>query len=260
MSNFIDNELKESKKYNLTKTDNLLDLMVDNVAKVEAMIRNDSTYRKASSKLSAPNGKYKGSTAYWIAQFDSFVKTCSNNDEINKTTEYINLIRNIIEAIDRENITHLNSDKVGIDELTERVCLHNLSELIKLLKNPSPEYLLIKELSSLTYPTSKSIKGYNYKARENFSFATKFCHYMAFYLFAGTKEADNFSIYDNVLDKAIRFYKDDTISGNKHQKKIKFEGNYSLYISFIDSIISNVGNHISRNGFDHLLWYYYKGE
>ena len=43
MSNFIDNELKESKKYNLTKTNNLLDLMVDNVAKVEAMIRNDST-------------------------------------------------------------------------------------------------------------------------------------------------------------------------------------------------------------------------
>ncbi len=43
MSNFIDNELKELKKYNLTKTNNLLDLMVDNVAKVEVMIRNDST-------------------------------------------------------------------------------------------------------------------------------------------------------------------------------------------------------------------------
>ena len=255
MSNLIDNELKSSRKYNLTVTGNKVDLTLDNVAKVEAMIRYDSAYRKASSSNSIPVGKYKGSTPYWIKQLDIYLKRKSDNK-----FEYKNLIRNIIEAVDRENSTHLNSDKVGVDELTERVCLYSSDDLIDLLKNPSPEYKLIKELSSATHPTGKSEKGNNYKARENFSFATKFCHYMAINLFAGTKEADNFSIYDNVLDGAIRLYKDDTVPGNKHHKKIKFEGDYFLYISFIDSIIATFGNKISRNGFDHLLWYYYKGE
>jgi len=255
MSNLIDSELSLSLKHNLTKTGNLVDLTPENVAKVEAMIRYDSAYRKASSSASAPNKKYKGSTPYWIKQFSNLIVSVN----IDKT-EYKRLIQKIVESVDRENSTHLNSDKVGIVEITERICLYEPKELIELLKNPKPDYRLIKDLSMPTHPTGKSNKGNDYKARENFSFATKFCHYMAINLFAGKLEADNFSIYDNVLDKAIRLYKDDTVPGNKHRKKIVFQGNYNTYINFIDEIITKSGNKISRNGFDHLLWYYYKGE
>ena len=82
------------------------------------------------------------------------------------------------------------------------------------MKEPASEdYKLIKELSAPTNPDSKNKpnrgNAYKYKPRENFSFATKFCHYMAMYLFDGKNYADNFSIYDNVLDKAIRKYADD---------------------------------------------------
>jgi hypothetical protein len=255
MSNLIDIELLLSQKHNLSKTDGLLDLTSENVAKVEAMIRYDSAYRKASSADSAPNKKYKGSTPYWIKQFSDLIKSSPIDEQ-----EYKNLIRKIVESVDRENSTHLNSDKVGIVEISDRICSYEPKELIELLRKPTPDYKLIKNISLPTHPTGKSHKGNDYKARINFSFATKFCHYMAINLFAGESEADNFSIYDNVLDKAIRLYKDDEVPGNKHHKKIVFEGNYETYINFIDDIILQRGNEISRNGFDHLLWYYYKGE
>lgn len=34
---------------------------------------------------------------------------------------------------------------------------------------------------------------------------------------------------------------------------------YREYSEIIDKILDKSGNKISRNGFDHLLWYYYKG-
>ena len=42
-----------------------------------------------------------------------------------------------------------------------------------------------------------------------------------------------------------------------------FENDYKKYIGYIDSIRNKAeelyGKKISRNGFDHLLWYYHKG-
>ena len=35
--------------------------------------------------------------------------------------------------------------------------------------------------------------------------------------------------------------------------------NYPVYSRTIDAIIEAAGTEISRNGFDHLVWYYYKG-
>ena len=44
----------------------LVALTIENVAKVEAMIQNDSAYRKSSDKNAGPDKDYKGSTAYWM--------------------------------------------------------------------------------------------------------------------------------------------------------------------------------------------------
>ena len=42
-----------------------------------------------------------------------------------------------------------------------------------------------------------------------------------------------------------------------------YENNYANYISYIDEIRDKAskkyGHKISRNGFDHLIWYYHKG-
>ena len=63
---------------------------------------------------------------------------------------------------------------------------------------------------------------------------------------------DNFSIYDNVLNKALPIY----------IKKYNLDGydpdSYSSYYKCIGEIIKCSGENLSRNGFDHLIWYYYK--
>ena len=64
-------------------------------------------------------------------------------------------------------------------------------------------------------------------------------------------EQDNFSIYDNVVAQNI----------GKYAKCYEIENpndisyNYKSFITSVDAIIKKSGNKISRNGFDHLLWY-----
>lgn len=87
------------------------------------------------------------------------------------------------------------------------------------------------------------------------AFATKFCHYVCFYVFEGQPEQDNFSIYDNVVAGILPYY---AIKYKIDYKKVDFK-KYSQYIGLVDEIIRRSGSNISRNGFDHLLWYYYKG-
>ena len=92
--------------------------------------------------------------------------------------------------------------------------------------------------------------------RHNISFASKFCHYLCFWLFENEPEADNYSIYDsfvrNKLPDYIEHYKID-------RKGINLD-DYKDYRFIIIQILEKSGNKISRNGFDHLLWYYYKGK
>lgn len=252
--NSIKNELKEAENYMLDIDENIVKITLKNVASVEAMIKNDSAYLRAGDKNSEPqiskNGKinYKGSSAYWISQLKEILidgKQLSNDNHT-----YEKCIKESIDAIDRENSTHLNADKVGRDEIFDRIMQIDKNELIELLKEPvKDDYKLIKIIGEKTS-----------KERENFSFATKFCHYACFYLFEGEKEQDNFSIYDGVLANAIP----------KYCKKFKieigdwqFKGNYKKYIEVIDEIRNKAyekyGYLVSRNGFDHLIWYFHKG-
>lgn len=233
-----------------------VELTEDNAARVEAMIASNSTYKNSSNSTCGPKGKYKGSTAYWVKAFENCVKNNSGN--------YQNIIRNIVEAVDRENSTHLNADKAGYDEITKRILGYKPPKLIDLLENPNPlkgpKYVLIDVLSKPVQSTITKNGQVIFKSRSNFSFATKFCHYMAFYLFDGKPEQDNFSIYDGIMEKAIR----------KHAKQLgiaipkganSFKGDYVAYMDTIDKVrkaCKNNGQDISRNGLDHLLWYYYK--
>ena len=98
-----------------------------------------------------------------------------------------------------------------------------------------------------------------FKSRTNQSFASKFCHYACLYVFKGNKEADNFSIYDKILETVLPWYWSRFKVGEL-KKSGKF--NYEEYSEVIDEIRienSKNGYMISRNGLDHLLWYYHKG-
>lgn len=243
--NQIQKELKLSKE-KLLKTfsdvPDLVELSIENVAIVEAMIQNDSAYIKSGSKEAVPTHKkdgsvqYGGSTAYWMTQLKIFL-------EQNKHPQftYGEIISKAVETVDRENSTHLNADKIGRKEITNRIL--NIKNLKNKLKNANLD--LIETISAKTSAKTR--------ARVNLSFASKFCHYACFYLFEGLPEQDNYSIYDNVVKKVLQKYV------NYYHLPTRDLDNYKNYQKTIDEIITQSKSHISRNGFDHLLWYYFKG-
>lgn len=243
MENKIQKELKASRKYDLKRTklkdgQYLVRLTQDNVARVEAMIRQDSNYSNSSK------AENKTSSAYWLDKLKNIL--------INNSTEnYKTVIENCVEKIDIENSTHLNADGVGRKEMGERLCKLDSKMLLQYLKEPKQDnYELIRILSEPTHPIDS-----HKHARRNKSFASKFCHYACMSLFTGN-EQDNFSIFDSILCDAIPLYAD---YYNIEISK-KFPTSYSEYMSVIDQIIQQSGDEISRNGFDHLVWYFHKAK
>ena len=243
--NKIEQELKVSKKYYLgqKKSRELVDLTSDNVARIEAMIVNDSDYATACN----PD---VDSTAKWMIELR---KCLMENSSKYKFDE---IVENCVKYVDKENSTHLNADGVGIKELTERI-KNMKTTLLNDLKNPQNNgYRIIKDLSEATNPNPQNNNGKKYHPRKNYSFASKFCHYACFYLFKGLNEQDNFSIYDNIVANSITKYAS-LYNINMDDYK-NFRSDYSSYIKLVDAIIEASGNKISRNGFDHLLWYFHK--
>jgi hypothetical protein len=249
----INKELEKAKDYMLTtikdeKGEELVELSFENVAKVEAMIQNDSAYRKSSDKNAGPDKNYKGSTAYWMTQLKNMII-----EHLPVSSSYEKILEGAIEAVDRENSTHLNADKCGEDcgrkEIRDRLLYiinNKEEEFIKSLKRPiQTDFFLFKEIARKT----KTPRG-----RNNPSFASKFCHYACFYLFEGMPEQDNYSIYDKVLKDALPKY----INHYLKTENINLD-DYPIYYNTIGEIIKESGSGISRNGFDHLLWYYFKG-
>ena len=253
MGNTIQKELELAKSKMIEEIafqeKTLAKLTRDNVAIVEAMIRNDSAYIHSTDVSAAPvynrNGevKYGGSSAYWMTQ----PKRVLINDATGSAYTYEEIIKGAVESVDRENSTHLNADKCGRAEITERICRFDRKEFVKCLKNPDYEDMaLIREISRITSAKER--------ARINPSFASKFCHYACFYVFEGTDYQDNYSIYDGILKTVLPLYL------GYYQIEQEYDlSDYKDYRKAVDSIRDASGIEISRNGFDHLLWYYHKG-
>lgn len=248
--NAIQKELELAKAKMIEEIDfngkKLVRLTRDNVAIVEAMIRNDSAYIHSSNKNAKPIKQYGGSTAYWMSLLKKVLLS-------NESTEYSyeKIIEYAVESVDRENSTHLNADGCGRSEITVRLKEFDRKELIECLKNPDyGEMKLVKEIAKKTSAEKRP--------RKNISFASKFCHYACFYIFEGTDYQDNYSIYDNILRSALPLYLDYYKIREQYDLK-----DYGHYRNAVDAIRKKsgieTGTEISRNGFDHLLWYYHKG-
>ncbi len=245
LMNKIQAEYNESRKYVIeVGNDGLVVLSRENVAKVEFMIRIDSSYRKSCDRKAVPRGNYRGSSAYWFSQLSDILdgtERSTNGYDRNR------IINEIVGAIDRENSTRLTTDGVGRTEMSNRLLALHFDDILSMLKNTEdmPLYYLLCEE---TKPTDVK-----YKARRNPSFASKFCHYACFYLFEGQKEQDNYSIYDRVIRKVLPQY------AEKYKVEKVDLTDYRKYMKTIDAIIEKSDAEISRNGFDHLLWYFHKG-
>lgn len=248
--NTIEKELQSAKTKMIKEVSyngkSLAMLTKDNVAIVEAMIQNDSAYNQSSNPSASPvkkkggGFKYRGSSAFWMTHLRHALINSSE-----KEYSYHQIIVEAVESVDRENSTHLNADGCGRQEIENRIYNFNRDELITCLKYPEyGDYKLIREIARTTSAN---------KPRSNISFASKFCHYAAFYIFQGTEFQDNYSIYDSIIKSVLPLYL------RYFEVKDKFNLNsYNGYQKAIDEIRYASGNEISRNGFDHLLWYYHK--
>ena len=224
----------------------IVKLTTDNIARVEAMIMTDSGYAKSGDVNAGPtrkkNGRedYPGSTAYWMTQLKNEIESADDS----RLKEIIN---HAVSAVDKENSTHINSDGVGREQLTKRI-FDRARSLKETLSDVDKGVKFIEELAAKT-----TVSDGKHKARVNLSFASKFAHYACLYLFEeGDARRDNFSIYDNVLNKALPIYlKKYDLAGYK-------PNDYQGYYECIGRIIEKCGESLSRNGFDHLVWYYYK--
>lgn len=244
MTNLIQNELNEAKAFMLDiGGDGLPVLSLRNAALVEAMIQNDSAYLKSTDEKQGPTYKYSGSTAYWMTKLKQILI-----DEQSVDVSFEDVIKNAVIAVDRDNSTHLNADGVGRRELTERI-ISEKPNLLHYLRQPDETNLKLVKIISEKTNASK-------RARKNLSFASKFCHYACFYLFEGTQEQDNYPIYDYVAQKALPKYM--SKYGYLKGEESRLE-DYTFYRNVIDDIIAKSKSNISRNGFDHILWYYFKG-
>ena len=253
MKNTIQDELKLAKSKMIEEVTfqgkTLAKLTRDNVAIVEAMIRNDSAYIHSTDVNAAPvynkkgEVKYGGSSAYWM----TLLKNILLGEGSCNSYTYEEIIKGAVESVDRENSTHLNADKCGRQEITERICRFDRNEIIKCLKDPDyNDMALIREISRITSAKER--------ARNNPSFASKFCHYACFYVFEGTEFQDNYSIYDGILKTVLPLYL------GYFQIEQEYDlSDYKDYRRAVDGVREASGIEISRNGFDHLLWYYHKG-
>lgn len=233
----IRNEQKAAEKYKLSSIKDephLVALTEDNVARVEAMIQTDSNYRTSLED--------EKKSPLWIKRMGDFLTGKSRDYQFKV------IIGKIVEFLDKENSTHLNADGCGREKIKRRILIRE-KEILESLENRERGFELIDFLSGRTKPG----KG----GRRNVSFASKFCHFSCFYIFEGEEAQDNFSIYDGVVAKALPKY----LAYYKLNDRFKIKDkDYEGYSKAIDAIIEASGSKISRNGFDHLVWYYFKGK
>ena len=198
------------------------------------------------------------------------------------------ILAGAIAAVDNENATHLNSNGIGKlwvwEQIREFIRKNKAQGVLDCLRNRRENLFnciggLVKAINDIgerkqhnekcktafvKHPwlfgaIAASEKRTKYNDRKNISFASKFCHYASFYVFKDEDgdAQDGWSIWDNVLKKVLPKYLDFYKIAQWSPKDLE---DYWKYCKAVDETIIKSGNEISRNGFDHLLWYYYKGK
>ena len=261
------NLIQEEMKYALDHFDydtfefeghTLVKLTEKNAAIAEMSMRYNNAYRRSFDKQAGPDpeGTYRGSSAFWMVRLRNKLI-----DNTKSEYSYDEIIEHAVISVDIENSTHLNADKCGRREIKNRLLgmiNSNKDRFLYDLKSPKETgFELYWNLAEKTAPTEINPKtGEIYNGRKNFSFASKFCHYACYYMFAGEKEQDNYPISDDILKTIVPFY----------QRYLKTESHdlasYDEYVYEIDDIRLAASKMyrvlLSRNAIDHLLWYFHK--
>ena len=214
----------------------------ENVKRINFILENDSNYR-------FDDEKHPDSVCHCIKKLKNPESELQNKD----------VILEIVKRIDKQNSTHQSS--TGSQKNTGENGLVQTAEHIEGIKN---FYHRLEEGDAeLVNEISQSIKN-----RRTFSFASKYCTYVSRYLFEG-KKGDRYCIYDKILCDILPYYawvylREHYKARSRSKIDAEFCGDYDEYRKLIDRIRESskaiTGYEISRKDFDHLLWYYFKGD
>ncbi len=286
-------EVKEKFKLKYNQSTGLIELNLENVQKIETMLRcnpnypqfidvNDYNDEKVINdifdKIKIEYNKYqedfknekdeKDFKFQYASVF--YILALKQDKEDGKLTKklYEYYIKVILRRINAENHTHTAIR--DINAIAKKVYTQfNYEQLLKALKEPLKkdcQYQLIRCIAS------------EINKKHNFLLASQFCHYVNFYIYLDKAEADLFSIYDETVKDNLHLYYN-YYCGNEeledlnqpipnYQYKYKFKdlkkfsdretteklvGIYKDYQDIIGQIVKKCG--ISRNEFYHLVWY-----
>lgn len=244
----------------------VLALTPNNVSRIKFLLDNDSRYRPITNK------EYRSVEQFFQEEKDT------------DWTEDPILLKELVRSIDITNRTHQNSKGSGITgndgwELTANY-ISTIENLLPKLKQSDPELVdkiacALKQKDGLGKPIAN---------KYSFSFASKFCTYVQRALFPDEAFANGYSIYDQVISKILPYYvsiylegKEEInppYNGQKHydpyskfrdgryaeEKDYKYDRFSDLIGSIIAANEKKIGYRITRENFDNLLWYYFKGE
>ncbi len=241
----------------------------DNLKLIRTFLKYDSNYNSVEDETH-PNysSTYGGILKKYGEAFFHFktIEDYENEEEYMKNDPlYL-----VIESIDKMNSTHLASEgpkggnKGRINTAKDIYGIENFKQ--KLFDGDAT---LVDKIAW-------------FGGKNNFSFASKFCAYLCRYLFRGTPQENNYCIYDEVVQSILPYFAHKyKIDGNiyyrtnrKGQKestvyKIKnnkhnYPNNYREYISYVSRIVEKIKQEseidITFEAFDHMLWYFFKGQ
>ena len=231
---------------------------------IEAIVRLDSNYNLDSDEtksnddgfdpilnVSSANGKFCGSSKYWL----TIIKNSKTFEE------YKRGVYGAVVSIDTFNSTHLEATLDGRKKMAEIIISNypSFKELKEALsrtfnKNDS-EHIIYK----LSIPLEARRKG---TVRCNLSFASKFCSYASLCLL----DEDRYSKYDSVVSDMLPFYMElylgkklrknhYKVKASIHKERLRVYEIYSNDIGEILNLDEIKNDEITREKFDHIIWY-----
>lgn len=233
---------------------------------VNSQIQSSQIYGGGTGVNAAPKGRFIGSIAYWKNKLSA--NYCYNTIlELVKAVNASNVTR--VSANDMQDIAEYIWNNYKTSQDLENALSKDPFNVVNNVKSPSNNHILYKIAE---YPFKKNNGGKYY-----LSFATKFCQFASKILNAGYE----YSKYDKIVAENLPTYiknylsKKDLLSsdmGNRKMPKDRFLASdkkaktaggrdkmytvlYAEYCDYIDRIIAKVNQGITREEFDHIVWY-----
>ncbi len=239
----------------------------DNADIIECILSFDATYSGGTGVNAKPNKRFGGSLAYWQNWANKIFAISSATTQ---EKEYKRFVDELVEVVDRSNATHLTAAINGRGKTAKRITtkcktLQDLKN--ELSKDPFIAKNGIEDVdpNHILHKLSEPLPSKKGSMRCNISFASKFCQFASKILGASYE----YSKYDNIVSKALPAYINKYLNikynsgyfltgGKSLSEKTR---KYAKYCNCIDKILEKVNagksnsQQISREEFDHIVWY-----